>query len=115
MSSAIPYDDGASHLAPITFRWTRSESGGEVTYVATGRCPICGCAMTRTWTFGQHLLSKGGFLGRRAEPGPEPYHTYCQCETLHMGRPAGEPLGCGALLAIAPPQAWQATANGPTP
>lgn len=79
---------------------------------ATGRCPVCGCAMTRTWTSGQPLLSKGGYLGRRKKPGPKPYHTPCQCETLHVGRPAAERLGCGALLVIAPPQS---PANGPTP
>ncbi|MDN0194834.1 hypothetical protein [Streptomyces sp. S.PNR 29] len=108
--TAIPYHDGASHPAPLTFQWTRTEAGGEVTYAATGRCPVCGCLMTRSWTFGQPVLAKGGFRGRRAEPGQEPYHTHCRCETLHMGRPAGEQFGCGALLAIAPPQA---TANGP--
>ncbi|MEV2214365.1 hypothetical protein AB0H86_23450 [Streptomyces sp. NPDC050997] len=104
MSSAIPYDEGASHPAPLTFLWTQGEAAGEVTYVATGHCPVCGCAMRRAWTFGQPALTKGGFLGRRKDPGPAPYHTFCQCETLHMGRPAGEPLGCGALLIIAPPQ-----------
>lgn len=108
--TAIPYDEDASHPSPLTFRWTVDDAAGEAT--ATGRCPVCGCAMTRTWACGQPLLSKGGYLGRRKKPGPKPYHTPCQCETLHMGRPAAERLGCGALLVIAPPQA---PANGPTP
>ncbi|MFF4052155.1 hypothetical protein ACFYZ5_36495 [Streptomyces chartreusis] len=108
--TAIPYDEGASHPAPLSFQWTVDEAAGAAT--ATGRCPVCGCAMTRTWTSGQPLLSKGGYLGRRKKPGPKPYHTPCQCGTLHVGRPAAEQLGCGALLVIAPPQS---SANGPTP
>lgn len=105
--TAIPYDDAASHPTPLTFGWTVDETAGEAT--ATGNCPVCGCAMTRTWTSGQPLLAKGGYLGRRRKPGNQPYHTPCQCETLHVGRPSGERFGCGALLVIAPPQS---TANG---
>ncbi|MGF0172286.1 hypothetical protein ACQF36_17815 [Streptomyces sp. Marseille-Q5077] len=110
MSASIPYDESAAHPAPLTFQWTVNEAAGEAT--ASGSCPVCGCAMTRTWHSGQPLLSKGGYLGRRKKPGPKPYRTPCRCKTLHMGRPSGEPFGCGALLVIAPPLT---TANGPTP
>ncbi|MEJ8668932.1 MULTISPECIES: hypothetical protein [unclassified Streptomyces] len=111
MSTAIPYDSDAAHPTPLTFQWTRVETSDEVSYEATGTCPVCGCAMTRHWTFGQHLLAKGGFHGRRNEPGPQAYHTLCRCRTTHLGRPPHEEFGCGALLVVAPPT----LDDGPTP
>ncbi|MEV5883301.1 hypothetical protein AB0L74_11360 [Streptomyces sp. NPDC052020] len=103
MTAPIAYDPDAVHAAVLSFRWTVRHDGDDTTYEAAGTCPVCGCAMTRVWTFGQPPVPKGGFLGRRGEPGPAPYYTVCQCRTLHMNRPADEPRGCGALLAIAPP------------
>ncbi|MDF3141619.1 MULTISPECIES: hypothetical protein [unclassified Streptomyces] len=103
MTPAIPYDSHAAHPTPLTFSWTITSRGDEVVHEAKGNCPVCGCAMTRRWTFGQHPLTKGGFLGRREKPGAEPYHTLCRCRTVHLGRPAQEEFGCGALLPIAPP------------
>lgn len=105
MTSPIDYDPDTVHADVLTFRWTVRDNGDDATYEASGTCPVCGCAMARTWTFGQPPIAKGGFLGRREAPGPEPYYTVCQCRTLHMHRPASEPRGCGALLAIAPPPA----------
>lgn len=104
MTPSIPYDADVVHRPVLTFQWTVSGSGDDIAYEASGTCPVCGCAMTRSWTFGQLPVSKGGFLGRRKAPGPEPYYTPCRCGTLHMNRPADEELGCGALLALAPPQ-----------
>lgn len=103
MTSLIPYDPDAVHTPVLTFQWTVRGTGDEAAYEASGTCPVCGCVMRRTWSFGQPPVGKGGFLGRREEPGSEPYYTVCQCRTLHMNRPASEPLGCGALLTIAPP------------
>jgi hypothetical protein len=99
----IEYDPDAVHTPVLTFRWVVRRNGDDAQYEASGTCPVCTCPMTRTWTFGQAPVAKGGFFGRREEPGAEPYYTVCQCRTLHMNRPASEPQGCGALLAIAPP------------
>ncbi|WP_327730195.1 hypothetical protein OG250_33080 [Streptomyces sp. NBC_00487] len=103
--SAIPYNARATHLSPpLGFQWTWYEADGGY-YEATGTCPICQCAMTTDpFEFGQHTIVKGGFMGRRKDPGPAAYHTLCTCETLHTGRPASEPSGCGAFLALAAPQ-----------
>ncbi|MFD5538459.1 hypothetical protein ACFWIJ_11590 [Streptomyces sp. NPDC127079] len=105
MTAPIPYDPDAVHGPVLTFQWTVRGDRDDALYEASGTCPVCGCAMRRTWNFGQPSVGKGGFLGRRNEPGTEPCYTVCQCRTLHMNRPASEPLGCGALLAIAPPPA----------
>ncbi|MFD3560451.1 hypothetical protein ACFWVU_12360 [Streptomyces sp. NPDC058686] len=113
MTAAIRYDADAVHAPLLTFQWHIRTSGDDVTYEASGTCPVCGCAMTRTWTSGQPPVAKGGFLGRRREPGPEPYYTTCRCRTLHMNRPPDEEFGCGALLALAPPQPAQT--GGQTP
>lgn len=111
--TAIPYDDGMSHPTLLIFQWTQHDSDGQVTYTASGTCPVCRCAMTRVFTYGQPLLTKGGgFRGRRAKAGQQPFHTACQCRTLHTGRPAGESFGCGAMLVLAPPRP---PANGSTP
>ncbi|MEW2298821.1 hypothetical protein AB0958_02380 [Streptomyces sp. NPDC006655] len=110
--TTIPYDDTAQHPGPLAFQWTYSEAGGEPSYTASGTCPVCHCPMTRTFGYGQALLTKGGFRGRRTEAGAESYHTLCQCRTLHHGRPADERFGCGAMLVLAPPGP---STNGPTP
>ncbi|MEV7885527.1 hypothetical protein ACWD3I_33925 [Streptomyces sp. NPDC002817] len=102
--TVIPYDDSVSHPVPLTFTWVVDADSS----TASGACPVCHCAMTRVFSFGQALQSKG-VLDRRAAAGPQPYHTACQCRTVHMGRPADERYGCGAMLLLAPP------ANGSTP
>ncbi|MDQ0747771.1 hypothetical protein QF034_002002 [Streptomyces africanus] len=103
MTPPIEYDPDAVHTPVLTFRWIVRRNGDDAQYEASGTCPVCTCPMTRTWPFGQPPVAKGGFFGRREEPGPEPFHTLCQCRTLHMNRPASEPRGCGALLTIAAP------------
>ncbi|MFJ9960842.1 hypothetical protein [Streptomyces avermitilis] len=113
MTAPIAYDPDAVHASVLTFHWTVREAGDDTVYEASGTCPVCHCAMVRTWTFGQPPIAKGGFLGRRKEPGPEPYYTVCQCRSLHMNRPADERLGCGALLTIAPPHGGQSAGSTP--
>ncbi|MFI0236739.1 hypothetical protein [Streptomyces sp. NPDC016845] len=103
MTAPVSYDADIVHAPVLTFQWMVRVDGDDTTYEASGACPVCGCTMTRSWTFGQPPVAKGGFLGRRKEPGPEPYYTECRCRSLHMNRPVSEEFGCGALLAIAPP------------
>ncbi|NKI41343.1 hypothetical protein [Streptomyces physcomitrii] len=102
MSAPVEYRE-VRHEGLVVFRWSVREDEAGVAYVATGSCPVCRCEMTRSYGFVQPPLAKGGFLGRRKDPGPGAWHTSCRCESLHLSRPAEEPRGCGAFFPIAPP------------
>jgi hypothetical protein len=88
----------------VTFQWTAEDNEGDRELIAAGTCPVCQCPMRRSFGPVQPLVSKGGFLGRRQDPGPEPWTTSCRCESYHQPRPANA-RGCGALLSLAPPPA----------
>ncbi|NBE55211.1 hypothetical protein [Streptomyces boluensis] len=104
MSGPIAYDADAEHPHVLAFQWVRGGAPDEPYHEATGVCPVCGCGMTKRWAYGQSVVRKGGFLGRRREPDAgEPWYTSCTCRTLHLGRPREEESGCGAWLTLAPP------------
>lgn len=101
MSPLNPYNTSPHHTAPAAFQWTHGVSNGKELHEATGACPECGCVMTKRYTTGQYTQPKGGFLGRRKGPGPQPFSTLCQCTSLHTDRPEGVQVGCGARITIA--------------
>ncbi|MFJ6567118.1 hypothetical protein ACIQNU_06835 [Streptomyces sp. NPDC091292] len=114
MSAPVAYRT-VRHEPVLTFQWEDLSDEDLVQYRATGACPVCGCPMTHVYGFGQPLVGKGGFLGRREDPGRGVYHTRCRCESLHMPRPADVPSGCGAWLRIAAPPAGFTANGGGTP
>lgn len=102
MSTSRPYRY-EKHPHIIDFTWSVEDGEGERELVASGTCPVCSCPMTCRYGATQTVVPKGGgFRGRRADPGPGPWHTRCRCEGYHQPRPA-DGYGCGAWLALAPP------------
>ncbi|MFE5029777.1 hypothetical protein ACFRAO_42445 [Streptomyces sp. NPDC056656] len=101
------------HPGEVTFSWTRHESDGRVLLEASGQCPVCGCAMSHTFTHGQSAIPKGGgFLGRRQDPGSGVWQTRCRCDSYHFPRPAEATDGCGAWLRLADPPAAVTAPDG---